>query len=107
MSLTTNVVGALPVTGGTVGSPFAGGFGVIGAHFVGAAGGGAEDAGVVGVGVELAAATADLLPDPPTRVTTSAMRPPTTASVPNTAPRMVLRRRRLARSCCSRNRRRS
>src|SRR5437879_1230667 len=48
-SLTTSLVGALPVTGGTKASPLIGGFGLIDAHFVGAAGGGAVVGCAVGV----------------------------------------------------------
>src|SRR3954451_9940926 len=108
MSLTNSVAGGLPDTGGTVGSPAAGGFGEIGAHLVGAAAvaDGDGDGDVLAVGDDWALAT-DLLSEPPTSTTTNAISPPMTARVPITAPMIVLRRRRRARSCCSRSRRRS
>src|SRR4051795_2486540 len=99
MSLTTSLVGGLPLTGGIVGCPFAGGLGLIGAHFVGAAAG-LADAVVVGVGV---AAVSPLSVPPPlkwmARTTINAI----TAALPTDAPMIVLRRRRRARCCCSRS----
>src|SRR3954454_16681015 len=98
MSLTTSFVGALPVTSEMLGWPFAGGFGLIGAHFVGAAGGGVGlvDAVEDGAGVvpALALVLSELLPD---RCTASRMMPTITTTVPTDAPMMVLRRRCLAR----------
>src|SRR4051794_25832213 len=104
MSLTTSVVDGLPDTGGTVGSPAAGGLGEMGAHDVGAAA--VADGDVLADGVVCALAT-DLLSELPTSTRTRAISPPMTATVPTTAPMIVLRRRRRARSCCSRSRRRS
>src|SRR3954449_7250528 len=103
----TSLVGALPVTSGLLGWPFAGGFGLIGAHFVGAAGGGVALVDTVGVGVVDGARAVVFLSSEPERFTASRMIPTMTTTVPTDAPMMVLRRRCLARRSISRIRRRS
>src|SRR3954451_3399222 len=106
-SLTTSLVGALPVTSGTLGWPFAGGVGLIGAHLVGAAGGGVGLVEAVRVGVGEGARAVVFLLSEPERFTASRMMPTMTTTVPTDAPMMVLRRRCLARRSISRIRRRS
>src|SRR4051812_38068112 len=91
MSLTTSLVGALPVTSGIFGCPAAGGFGLIGAHFFGA-GWVCDGDDELGVGVRLAAGFAlDFEFEPADSPTINPMTAPRTTSVPTVAPMTVLR----------------
>src|SRR4051794_2202843 len=107
MSFTNSVAGGFPVTGGSAGSPAAGGLGAIFAHFAGAAA--AEEVAEaldVGEGV-LSGVAAFFFPLPLDSAIASQATPPTTRIEAIVTPMIALRLRRLARSCCSRSRRRS
>src|SRR3954471_9279441 len=101
MSLVVSLVGTLPVTGGTTGAPLTGGFGLIGAHFVGAFGTAVLEGEALTLGVVPGLTVAVLL-DPPVktvkvRISSTVM----TIAVPATGPAIVLRRLARARRSCS------
>src|SRR4051812_4899499 len=89
-SVTTSLVGALPPIFGIFGCSCA---------FVGLAAAHGSGGGVLadGVGAGVVPALALFLSEPPERFNASSTIPTITATVPSTAPRMVLRRRCLAR----------